>query len=58
MKKILFVGMALLLCCAFTSFAGDEKGHEGHDHAKAADAPWFDMENCEFCKNLIKDENL
>jgi len=58
MKRMLFIGMALLLCFAFTSFAGDEKGHEGHDHAMAAESPWFDMPNCDFCKNLLKDDKL
>ena len=46
----------MLLCFAFTSFAGDEE-HEGHAHAQS-DAPWFDMQNCDFCKNLVKDEKL
>jgi len=57
MKKLLLIGMGVLLCVAFTSFAGDDEGHESHDMAMA-DSPWFDMPNCDFCKNLIKDENL
>ncbi len=62
MKKMLLIAMAMMLCLAFSSFAGDEEGHEGHDHSghahAMAEAPWFDMPNCDFCKHLIKDENL
>lgn len=55
---MLLIAMAMLLCLAFMSFAGDE-GHEGHAHATAdIDTPWFDMPNCDFCKNLIKDDQL
>ncbi|MFH2049110.1 MAG: hypothetical protein ABIJ12_06660 [bacterium] len=57
MKKLVLLAMAMLLCFAFVSFAGDDEGQVGQDMAMA-DAPWFDMPNCDFCKNLIKDENL
>jgi hypothetical protein len=53
MKKVLTIVMALTLIAAMGALAADEKA----DMAMAG-SKWFDMPNCEFCKNLIEDEHL
>ena len=47
---LVFVG-ALLLFSSALLVAGD-------DEAEKADKPWFDMENCAMCKNLIAEPGL
>jgi hypothetical protein len=42
-RSLLFVGLILILLA--TVLFAEEK-------------PWFDMENCDFCKNLLEDPKL
>jgi len=44
-KRVLFLGLAIVLLVCVSLIAGDGK-------------PWFDMHNCDFCKNLCKDPHL
>ena len=52
--KYLLTAICVLALATF-AFAGEEEGHEGH---AMTEAPWFDMENCGFCKHLIAEEGF
>jgi hypothetical protein len=47
------VGVILLMCLAVPALAGDP-----HAQAMKTKSGWFDMENCAFCKNLVKNPEL
>lgn len=53
MKKTLFVTLFVMALSA-VAMAGPETGAS----AGAGDTPWFDLENCAFCKNLMQDPEL
>ena len=49
----LILGLVLL---ALPALAGDHPSSA--DHPLATASGWFDLENCEFCKNLLSDPEL
>ncbi len=55
----LILSLALL---ALPALAGDHPASSDHpssgDHPMATASGWFDLENCEFCKNLLTDPEL
>ncbi len=50
MKAIVFLALVAL---AAPALAGD-----AHQHPMKTKSGWFDMENCGFCQNLVKDPQL
>ncbi|MBD3219056.1 MAG: hypothetical protein GF310_12345 [candidate division Zixibacteria bacterium] len=50
-KNLFLVVLGVLLIFGTLLIAGDEKGEK-------ADKPWFDMENCAMCKNLVAEPGL
>jgi len=51
MKKLLSIALSLVALAAVSAAESDVKTAMGEEK-------WFDMQNCEFCKNLVADEKL
>ena len=66
MKKFALTLTLGLILLAMPALAGDhpsshvDKHAEGHsgNHPMATKSGWFDLQNCEFCKNLTADPDL
>ncbi len=50
--------MKTILILALVAFAVPALAGDPHQHPMKTKSGWFDMENCGFCKNLVKDPAL
>ena len=56
MKKVALLAVLVLSVGLVVATFAEEATEEATE--KAVEAPWFDMENCAFCKHLLKDPKL
>ena len=50
--------MKTILILALVAFAVPALAGDPHQHAMKTKSGWFDMENCGFCKNMVKNPGL
>lgn len=56
MKKVALLAVLVLSVGLVVATFAEEATEEATE--KAVETPWFDMENCAFCKHLLKDPKL
>jgi hypothetical protein len=56
MKKVALLAVLVLSVGLVVAAFAEEATEEATE--KAVETPWFDMENCAFCKHLLKDPKL